>query len=92
MKWIWPESRKIRMVGGFDMPEFPIVDLTAADSGFTPREASMIRVALREKAAAYERLTRGRKWAGPENADVRARARAEAVAYRKLADDRRLRG
>ena len=57
---------------------------------FTAREASMIRVALREKAYAYRKLARSRGYAGPENADIRTRARAEAAAYDVLANDKRL--
>lgn len=57
---------------------------------FTPREASMLRVALRDRAGYYRSQARSRRYAGPEHADTRARARAEAVAYDRLADDRRL--
>lgn len=58
--------------------------------GFNAREASMIRVALRDKAAEYRRMAKSRQYGGPGNADLRERARAEARDYDKLAASRRL--
>ncbi len=59
-------------------------------SAFPPREASMIRSALRARAAEYRKMAASRKWAGPTHIDQRTRARVEAQAYETLAQDRRL--
>ena len=52
----------------------------------TAREASMVRHALREQAAAYRRLAKSRKYTGPAFAHIRASARDEAKAYDALAE------